>query len=143
MPTYLCKSEPDDYSIDDLKRDGSTIWDGVTNPTACIHIRGIVKGDEILIYHTGGEKAVTGLAVATGGAYHDPERDEATTKAGDIKFPVFDLKYRKTAKTPVTLAEFKADTRFADFELVKLPRLSVMPVPPKLDTIIRELAGLS
>ena len=64
MTTYLCKSEPDDYSYADLARDKTTVWDGVANPQACIHIRAVRKGDEILIYHTGNEKRIAGLGVA-------------------------------------------------------------------------------
>lgn len=142
MATYLCKTEPGDYSYDDLVRDKQTVWDGVTNPTACVHIRAIRKGDEILLYHTGSEKAIVGLGKALSGAYHDPEREEQETAAGAIKFPVFDIKAGKRAKTPVTLAAIKADKRFADFPLVTQGRLSVMPVPAKIDTALRKLAGL-
>ena len=141
MPTYLCKTEPDDYSYDDLVRDGSTIWDGVKNPTANQHIRKIKPGDAILIYHTGKEKAIAGLAHATSAAYPDPE-NPGETAAGETKFPVFDIEPVKAAKTPAKLADVKADERFAEFPLVTMGRLSVMPVPAKLDKILRKMAGL-
>lgn len=141
MTTYLCKSEPDDYSYADLTRDKKTVWDGVANPQACNHIRHIRKGDEILIYHTGNEKRIAGLASVVSDPYPDPKRPELTAK-GDVKFPVFDVKPVKEATKTITLKEIKADDRFADFALVKQSRLSVMPVPKKLDTALRKLAGL-
>ncbi|MFI4854123.1 MAG: EVE domain-containing protein [Phycisphaerales bacterium JB065] len=141
MTTYLCKSEPDTYSYADLVREKETVWDGVANPQACIHIRAIKKGDEILIYHTGGEKRIAGLAVATSDPYPDPKRPDLTAK-GDVKFPVFDIKPVKEATKTVTLKDIKADERFTDFVLVKQSRLSVMPVPKKIDTALRKLAGL-
>jgi len=141
MATYLCKTEPGDYSYDDLERDTQTVWDGVANPTANIHIRKIRKGDEILIYHTGNDKAVVGLAKAVSDPYPDPERPEQTAK-GETKYPVFDIKPVKRAKAPAALKDIKADDRFADFPLVTMGRLSVMPVPKKLDTALRNMAGL-
>lgn len=142
MPTFILKTEPGDYSFDDLKRDRKTVWDGVTNPAACKNIRAARKGDEALIYHTGNDKAIVGLATITSDPYHDPKRPETLTGAGDIKFPVFDIKPVKTAATPVTLTTVKADERFSDFPLVTQGRLSVIPVPARLDKILRKLAGL-
>jgi predicted RNA-binding protein with PUA-like domain len=141
MTTYICKTEPDDYSFADLMRDGQTVWNGVANPQACIHIRDIRKGDEILVYHTGDEKRIAGLAKAVSGPYADPQREDLTAK-GDIKFPVFDIKPLKESTKIVTLKDIKADERFAEFALVKQSRLSVMPVPPKLDAALRKMAGL-
>ena len=141
MTPYLCKSEPDDYSYADLARDKKSVWDGVANPQACIHFRAVRKGDEILIYHTGNEKRIAGLGVAASDPYPDPKRPELTAK-GDVKFPVVDIKPVKEATKSIALKEIKADDRFADFALVKQSRLSVMPVPKKLDTALRKLAGL-
>jgi len=93
------------------------------------------KGDEAFIYHTGDERAIVGLAVCTRGAYPDPESDNE-------KLVAVDLKARKKARRAVTLAELKADKRFAAFALVKQGRLSVMSVPPDLDGVIRSMAGL-
>jgi predicted RNA-binding protein with PUA-like domain len=141
MSTFLCKTEPGDYSYDDLERDGRTVWDGVANPTANIHTRSIKAGDDILIYHTGGDKAIVGLARAVSDPYPDPERPERTAK-GETKYPVFDIEPVKRASTPAALKDIKADERFAEFPLVTMGRLSVMPVPKKLDTALRKMAGL-
>ncbi|MEO0630146.1 MAG: EVE domain-containing protein [Planctomycetota bacterium] len=141
MATYLCKSEPDDYSYDDLVRDKKTEWDGVTNNAAQKHMRGIKKGDEILFYHTGDEKRIAGLATVTKAAYPDPDKP-GELASGDPKFVLFDLKPTKAATKDCTLADVKADDRFADFALVKQARLSVMPVPANLDKLLRKMAGL-
>lgn len=141
MATFLLKTEPGDYAYDDLVRDKSTTWDGVTNNAALAHLRTARKGDEALIYHTGDEKRIVGLAAITSAPHEDPA-NPGTTKDGAPKFAVVDLKPKKRAKTPITLAQLKADKRFSDFALVKQPRLSIMPVPPKLDALLREMAGL-
>ena len=141
MTTYLLKTEPDDYSYTDLVRDGSTVWDGVSNPAACGHMRSVKPGDDLLIYHTGKEKRIAGLARATSVAREDPKQPGMTAK-GEIKRPVFDLEPVKEATADATLAMVKADERFADFDLVRLSRLSAMPVPAKLDKILRKMAGL-
>jgi predicted RNA-binding protein with PUA-like domain len=120
---WLVKSDPDTYGLSDLQRDGTTRWDGVSNPVAVKHIRAIQKGDEILVYHTGAEKSVVGVAHAASGGYADPK---------NAKLAVFDLEFVRALVRPVTLAAVKADPRFATFELVRLPRLSVMPVPPAI-----------
>ena len=141
VPTYLLKTEPDDYSYDDLVRDTSTIWDGVATPPACQIMREVRKGDEAFIYHTGKEKRIAGLCKVISDPYPDPKRTDLTAK-GDVKFPVFDVKKHKASKHVVTLAEIKADNRFSDFPLVTMGRLSAMLVPPKLDKAIRTMCGL-
>ena len=141
MATYLLKSEPGDYSYADLVRDKQTVWDGVSNNAALQHLRLMKTGDEAFIYHTGNEKAITGLARVTSEAYEDPKRPGVNAK-GEPKFAVIDLKPLAEAGTPVTLAEIKADARFEGFDLVRQPRLSVMPVPKRLDTALRKMAGL-
>ncbi len=141
MTTYLLKTEPNDYSYDDLARDKKTIWDGVANNAALKHIRDMTPGDEAYIYHTGDEKRVVGLAKVVSEAYADPKRPEENSR-GEPKFAVVDIKVAKRAATPVTLADIKADERFAEFALVRQPRLSVMPVPAPLDKIIRKKTGL-
>jgi len=123
MACWLVKSDPDTYALSDLQRDGTTRWDGVSNPVAVKHIRSIQKGDEILVYHTGDEKSVVGVARAASGSYADPK---------NAKLAVFDLEFVRALARPVTLATVKADPRFATFELVRVPRLSVMPVPPAI-----------
>ncbi|MEM1424192.1 MAG: EVE domain-containing protein [Planctomycetota bacterium] len=141
MPTYLLKTEPDDYSYDDLVRDTTTIWDGVANPTACMTMREMRKGDEAFIYHTGKEKRIAGLAKVVSDPYPDPKRPDLTAK-GDVKFPVFDVKKYRAAERVVTLADIKGDERFKDFPLVTMGRLSAMLVPPKLDQALRSMCGI-
>jgi predicted RNA-binding protein with PUA-like domain len=115
MPNrWLVKSDPDAYSFADLVRDGETTWDGVANPLALKHIRAMRAGDEVLVYATGKEKAVIGRATVTRDGHGDPA--------------VVDLAAREPLARPVKLAEIKADPFFADFALVRMGRLSVMPV---------------
>ncbi len=118
---WLVKEEPTHYSFDDLVRDGKTSWTGVKNPLAQKHLRSIRKADRIFFYHTGDEKAVIGIATAVGDAYPDP-----ADKAG--KLYAVDVAPVRKLQTPVTLAAVKADTFFASFPLVRMSRLSVMPV---------------
>lgn len=121
MAQWLFKEEPTHYSFDDLKKDGSTVWSGVKNPLAQKHLRAVRKNDRIFYYHTGGEKAVVGVARAASDAYPDP-----ADKSG--KAHVVDVTPVKKLARPVTLASIKADRRFAAFALTRVPRLSVMPV---------------
>ena len=120
MP-FLVKEEPEHYGFDAFVKDRGTTWSGVRNPLAQKHLRAIKKGDLVFYYHTGGEKAIVGIAKAKTSAYPDPE--DRTGKAH-----VVDLIPVKKLARPVTLAEIKADKRFADFALTYMPRLSVMPV---------------
>ena len=135
MATFLFKTEPSEFSFQDLVKKKQASWDGVANPAALIALRSVRKGDEIFIYHTGDEKAIVGTATAAGLPYPDPKRPELTPD-GAPKFAVIDLKAGKPAKTPFSLKELKADARFADFALIKQSRLSVMPVPDDLAKII-------
>lgn len=121
MNYFLAKSEPSTYSIDDLKRDQRTVWDGVTNPQAVRAIRSMKPGDRVLIYHSGGESAIVGVAKAAGEPRDDPK---------NAKSAVVDLEFVSKLATPVTLAEVKASGEFADFALVRQGRLSTMAVPP-------------
>jgi len=142
MPTFLVKTEPGDYSFDDLVRDKRTEWTGVSNPAAQKHMRSIKKGDEILVYHTGNEKRIAGLAKVVKGSYPDPEHP-GTLASGEPKRVLFDITPVKPAASDgATLAAIKLDKRFDGYALVREPRLSVMPVPAKLDAILRKLAGL-
>jgi predicted RNA-binding protein with PUA-like domain len=135
MATYLLKTEPGEYSFDDLERDKVAVWDGVASNASLKHMRSISKGDEAYIYHSGDEKQIVGLARITSEAYPDPN-------SKDPKRLVFDVKPIKRARTLVSLAEIKAENRFADFPLVRQPRLSVMPVPAPLDSLLRGMTGL-
>jgi predicted RNA-binding protein with PUA-like domain len=119
MALWLVKEEPEHYGYDQLERDRRTVWAGVRNPLAQKHLRTIRKGDRIFYYHTGKEKAVVAIARALGDAYPDPD--------GGTLF-VVDLAPEKKLPRPVTLAEIKADAAFAGFPLVRMSRLSVMPV---------------
>ncbi len=120
MAYWILKTEPSAYSYDELERDGKAVWDGVSNPLALKHLRAMQAGDEALIYHTGDEKAVVGLARVTSAAYPDP-------KAKDPKLVVVELKPAKRLKRPVILAAIKAEPEFQDLALVRMPRLSVVP----------------
>jgi predicted RNA-binding protein with PUA-like domain len=121
---WLFKEEPTHYSFDDLVRDGKTSWSGVKNPLAQKHLRSVKKGDRVFYYHTGDEKAVIGIAKAASDAYPDPN-----DKAG--KLVTVDVVPGKKLKRPVSLAEIKARAFFEDFPLVRISRLSVMPVSDK------------
>ena len=118
---WLFKEEPANYSFDAFVKDGKTVWSGVKNPLAQKHLRSVKKGDTIFYYHTGDEKSVVGIARATGDAYNDP--NDKTGKAA-----VVDIAPVKKLARPVTLKEIKADPAFKDFALVRISRLSVMPV---------------
>jgi len=121
MALWLCKQEPNCYHFDDLLRDGSTVWDGVSNALARKHLRQMKPGDRVFFYHTGKEKAIVGEMVVAGEPYADPNSDDEAAVAVPMK-PV-----RKLSR-PVTLAEIKADKLLATWDLVRLSRLSVVPV---------------
>ena len=131
---WLMKEEPANYSFDDLVRDRKTSWTGVKNALAQKHLRSIQKGDRIFFYHTGEERAVIGTARAAGAAYPDPADTAGKLYAVDV-VPV------KKLKAPVTLAAVKADRAFATFPLVRMARLSVMPVTDAEWDRILEMAG--
>jgi predicted RNA-binding protein with PUA-like domain len=118
---WLFKEEPANYSFDAFVKDKKTTWSGVKNPLAQKHLHSVKKGDRIFYYHTGDEKAVVGTAKAIGDAYADP--DDASGKRA-----VVDVAPVKKLARPVTLAAIKADAAFRDFPLVRISRLSVMPV---------------
>ena len=118
---WLFKEEPSHYSFDALMKDKKTVWSGVRNPVAQKNLHAVRKGDRIFYYHTGDEKSVVGIAKALADAYPDP--DDATGKAA-----VVDVGPVKKLARPVTLKAIKADPWFKDFALVRVSRLSVMPV---------------
>jgi predicted RNA-binding protein with PUA-like domain len=119
---WILKTEPSAYSFSRLRSEGRAVWDGVTNPLALKHLREMAVGDDVLIYHTGDEKAAVGLARVARAAYPDP-------KAGDPRLVVVDLVVGHPLPKPVPLAAVKADPAFADLALVRMGRLSVVPVP--------------
>jgi predicted RNA-binding protein with PUA-like domain len=130
---WLFKEEPSNYSYDALAKDKKTVWSGVKNPLAQKHLRSVKKGDRIFYYHTGDEKSVIGVARALGDAYIDP-----ADKAG--KASVVDVGPVKKLPRPVALSEIKADSAFKDFALVRISRLSVMPVSDEYWARIEALA---
>src|SRR5262245_43433673 len=121
MAQWLVKEEPENYSYDQLERDGKTVWAGVRNPLAQKHLRSIRKGDRIFYYHTGKEKAVVGIARASSDAYPDPANSSG-------KFYVVDVAAEKRLSKAVTAASLTADSSCETFPLVRMSRLSVMPV---------------
>jgi predicted RNA-binding protein with PUA-like domain len=121
MAYWLLKSEPHVYSYADLERDGTTVWDGVNNNLALKHIRTMLPKDLALIYHTGNERQAMGIAEVTSTAYADP-------KLNDPKRAVVDIRVVKVLPQPVTLAQIKQDPSFEGFDLLRISRLSVVPV---------------
>ncbi len=130
---WLAKQEPSGprgYNFETLKKDKKTIWDGVHNNLALKHMREIKKGDLVLFYHTGDERQIVGIMEVISDPYPNPKEDNK-------RFIVFDVKYKKSLKRPITLDEIKKQKKFQNWELIRISRLSVMPVPQQIwDTII-------
>lgn len=125
MNYWLVKQEPTTYNYDMLEKDKKTTWDGVHNNLAVKYIRLMKKGDVAFFYHTGNEKQVVGIIEITTNSYSNPKED-------DKRFVVVDVKPVSRLKRPVTLDEIKKDNKFKDWELLRISRLSVMPVPKDL-----------
>ena len=130
--SWLLKTEPTTYSWEDLVRDGQTVWEGVANAAALIHLRAMVTGDEALIYHSGSDRAIVGIACITRGAYPDPT-------LGDPRRVVVDVQAHHPLKRTVPLAAIKAEARLAAFALVRISRLSCMPVSAEHRAVLRHL----
>jgi predicted RNA-binding protein with PUA-like domain len=130
---WLFKTEPSVYSYQQLEKDKKTMWDGVKNNLALKNLKDINKGDEILIYHTGDEKAAVGVARAVGAAYPDPGQKNP-------RMLVVDIEAVKRLPRPVTLAEVKANKKLANFDLIRLSRLSIMKVSDEQWDIIEGMA---
>ena len=118
---WLVKTEPSVYSFDDLRKDGVTRWDGVANPMALKNLSAMRKGEKVLIYHTGDERRVMGMAEVVKEAYPDP-------KGASPRLVVVDLKVGKPLANPVGLPDLKASPLFAASPLVRQGRLSVVPI---------------
>ena len=122
---WLVKQEPTSYSFDTLEKEGTAVWDGVHNNLALKHINGMKKGDQAFFYHSGDEKQIVGILEVISNSYPNP-------KEKDKRFVVVDVKHKKRLKRPVTLAEIKKEKKFKDWELLRISRLSVMPVPKEI-----------
>ncbi|HVF11303.1 MAG TPA: EVE domain-containing protein [Abditibacteriaceae bacterium] len=133
MAIWLLKTEPAVYSYADLERDGTTMWDGVTQPHALQNLRKMEAGDTALIYHTGDERAAVGVADVVRGYYVNPEQD-------DPRLAVCDVRAQKRLPRPVTLGEIKAHAQLKNWDLVRLARLSVVPVNEEQWRILQALA---
>jgi predicted RNA-binding protein with PUA-like domain len=132
---WIVKTEPSTYSFDDLAREKTAVWDGVRNNLALKHLREMRPGDRVLVYHTGDEKAVVGVAAVTRAAYPDP-------KQHDPKLAVVDLRAEGRLPRAVPLAEIKGDRAFADLGLVRIGRLSVMPASAEQFQRLLKLGGM-
>lgn len=134
MAGWLLKTEPSDYSFADLLRQRRTVWDGVSNALALRYLRAMRGGDEAFIYHTGSERAIVGLAQVVNDPYSTGGADGADEVVVDL-VPLYPL------ARPLTLAEMKGNPALSGFELLRLPRLSVMPVPPHFWRVVLQQAG--
>ncbi len=132
---WILKTEPSAYGFTDLVRDRRTRWEGVSNPVALKHLRSMLEGDEALIYHTGNEKSLIGLARIASAPYPDPSQK-------DERLVVVDIEAGKPLPRRVSLAEIKADPAFKDLGLVRLSRLSVVPVEPDQWKRLLAMAGV-
>lgn len=135
MSCFLVKTEPTSYSFEDLQREKRAVWDGVSNPVALRHLGSMRKGDTVIVYHTGDEKRMVGLAIAASDPYPDP-------KLRDPKRLVVDLTPEKRLPEPVTLAQAKSDPVLSANDLARLPRLSVIPFTQEQFQRMLELAGV-
>lgn len=133
MAYWLFKQEPSTYSYQQLEKDGRTAWDGVANNLALKHLRAVKKGDRALFYHTGDEKQAVGVMDIVSDPYPDPE---------DMKLTIVDVRPAGKLARPVALEQIKADPAFSGWELVRISRLSVMPVPEKLWIRIQKMAEI-
>jgi predicted RNA-binding protein with PUA-like domain len=135
-PTFwLFKEEPEHYNFADLERDGTTLWDGVTNNLARQNLRKVCRGDRVLYYHTGKERAVVGEMEVVHGPLPDPQSD-------DPKAVVVQVKPVRRLVHPVSLERIRHDPQLAGWDLLRLPRLSVVPVSEaqwrRVDELSRE-----
>lgn len=133
-PRWLIKTEPAQYSFADLERTGRDVWDGVRNPQAQAYLRQMRPGDRALVYHTGDERAVVGIAEVVSPPYPDP---------ADPRLAVVDVRAVARLPRPVPLAELKRHPACAGWQLLRQPRLSVVPVSAVQWAAVAELAGIA
>ncbi|WP_088239900.1 EVE domain-containing protein [Calothrix rhizosoleniae] len=136
MAYWLLKTEPGDYSYTNLEQEGTTVWDGVNNALALKHMRTMEPGDTVFIYHTGKERKIIGTAEIVSQPYADQALD-------DPKRAVVKVRVGQRIPNPVSLAQIKQDQFFANFDLVRLSRLSVVPVSPSYWQRLCELGNLA
>ncbi len=134
MNYWLAKTEPESFSYADLERLGRERWNGVRNFAALKHISNMLPGDLLFIYHTGKEKSIIGVAEIVSEPYQDPSET-------DSRFKVIDVAPRYVLPRPVTLKEIKANPAFYSWELVRLSRLSVMPVSAEHWQLIHQISN--
>jgi len=134
MGYRLVKSEPSAYSWEQLVKDKQTVWSGVRNYAARLHLRNMKKGDEVLFYHSNEGTDIVGIAKVVKENYQDPTTD-------DERWVAVDLKSHKKLKKPVPLDVIKKDKRLAGMALVRIGRLSVQPVTDEEWKVVMELAG--
>ena len=131
---WLAKQEPSGprgYNFSTLEKEKTTVWDGVHNNLALKHMRNMKKNDLVMYYHTGDERQIVGIMTITSKPYPNPEEDNE-------RFVVVDVKYKKRLKNPVSLKSMKKEKSFKNWELLRISRLSVMPIPTDIwNTIIR------
>jgi predicted RNA-binding protein with PUA-like domain len=132
---WILKTDADSYPFDQLERERRAVWDGVTNALALKHIRSMAAGDAALIYHSNVGKELVGLARIVSAPYPDPKRT-------DPKLVVVDLEVDRRLPKLVTLAAIKADPAFSDLGLVRMSRLSVIPVPADQWKRLLQMGGL-
>ncbi|MGB3636074.1 MAG: EVE domain-containing protein [Rivularia sp. (in: cyanobacteria)] len=131
---WLLKTEPNEYSYTDLEKENIAVWDGVKNALALKNMRTMLPGEEVFIYHTGKERRIVGVAQVANTAYPDP-------KLTDVKRLVIDIRAVRKLPEPITLAQIKQDENMKGFELIRLPRLSIVPVLPQYWQRLLEMAG--
>jgi predicted RNA-binding protein with PUA-like domain len=134
MTYYLAKTEPNEYSIDDLAKDGTASWDGVTNPTAVKFLKSMQPDDKVLIYHSGGESQIVGLAEVVSNSRPDPDEPKSW---------LVDFKFIKKFDNTVSLREIKQSELFDDTKLVRQGRLSTMDLPDHFIEWLKKEKGLS
>jgi len=135
MNYWLLKTEPSEFSYANLEERKKAVWDGITNPLALKYIHSMRKGDLAFIYHTGDEKQIVGIAAITSGAYPDPKDDTG-------RLSVVDVAPKQRLKKPVTLSAIKNKREFKEWELVKIGRLSVVPVDEPRWKLLKKMGGL-
>ncbi|MGF1582210.1 MAG: EVE domain-containing protein [Gemmataceae bacterium] len=133
---WLFKEEPNAYNISQLEQDETTIWDGVKNNLALKNLRRVKPGDRVLYYHTGKEKAIVGEMVVLTDPFPDPNGE-------DEKLTVVEVKFQRRWTSPLSLKRIKDEESLADWDLVRLPRLSVVPVTPLQWELAEQLAQTS